>query len=150
MAQHIALVINGPNLNQLGVREPELYGSTSLADIEALCRSAAKPHGMNIEFMQSNDESEIIEAIQSATNRQKDAILINAAAFTHTSVAIRDAMLMFAGIKIEIHLSNIFSRESFRHHSYLSDIVTGVICGFGADSYRLAVEAAASKLQSSA
>jgi len=150
MAQHIALVINGPNLNQLGVREPELYGSTSLADIEALCRSAAKPHGMNIEFMQSNAESEIIEAIQSATNRQIDAILINAAAFTHTSVAIRDAMLMFAGIKIEIHLSNIFSRESFRHHSYLSDIVTGVICGFGADSYRLAVEAAASKLQSSA
>jgi 3-dehydroquinate dehydratase-2 len=150
MAQHIALVINGPNLNQLGVREPELYGSTSLADIEALCRSAAKPHGMNIEFMQSNAESAIIEAIQSATNRQIDAILINAAAFTHTSVAIRDAMLMFAGIKIEIHLSNIFSRESFRHHSYLSDIVTGVICGFGADSYRLAVEAAASKLQSSA
>jgi 3-dehydroquinate dehydratase-2 len=150
MAQHIALVINGPNLNQLGVREPELYGSTSLADIEALCRSAAKPHGMNIEFMQSNAESAIIEAIQSATNRQIDAILINAAAFTHTSVAIRDAMLMFAGIKIEIHLSNIYSRESFRHHSYLSDIVTGVICGFGADSYRLAVEAAASKLQSSA
>src|SRR6056300_1702572 len=111
MAQHIALVINGPNLNQLGVREPELYGSTSLADIEALCRSAAKPHGMNIEFMQSNAESAIIEAIQSATNRQIDAILINAAAFTHTSVAIRDAMLMFAGIKIEIHLSNIFSRE---------------------------------------
>jgi 3-dehydroquinate dehydratase-2 len=150
MAQHIALVINGPNLNQLGVREPELYGSTSLADIEALCRSAAKPHGMNIEFMQSNAESAIIEAIQSATNRQIDAILINAAAFTHTSVAIRDAMLMFAGIKIEIHLSNIYSREPFRHHSYLSDIVTGVICGFGADSYRLAVEAAASKLQSSA
>ena len=112
MAQHIALVINGPNLNQLGVREPELYGSTSLADIEALCRSAAKPHGMNIEFMQSNAESAIIEAIQSATNRQIDAILINAAAFTHTSVAIRDAMLMFAGIKIEIHLSNIYSRES--------------------------------------
>jgi 3-dehydroquinate dehydratase-2 len=105
---------------------------------------------MNIEFMQSNAESAIIEAIQSATNRQIDAILINAAAFTHTSVAIRDAMLMFAGIKIEIHLSNIYSRESFRHHSYLSDIVTGVICGFGADSYRLAVEAAASKLQSSA
>jgi 3-dehydroquinate dehydratase-2 len=150
MAQHIALVINGPNLNQLGVREPELYGSTSLADIEALCRSTAKPHGVSIEFMQSNAESAIVEAIHNATIRKISAILINAAAFTHTSVAIRDAMMMFEGIMIEIHLSNIYSRESFRHHSYLSDIATGVICGFGADSYRLAVEAAASKLQSSA
>ncbi len=150
MAQHIALVINGPNLNQLGVREPDIYGSTTLADIEALCHSTAKPHGIDIEFMQSNAEDRIIEVIQDAVQRQIDAIIINAAAFTHTSVAIRDALQMFKGIKIEIHLSNTFSRESFRHHSYLSDIATGVICGFGADSYRLAVEAAASKLQSTA
>lgn len=150
MAQHIALVINGPNLNQLGVREPEIYGSTTLADIEALCHSTAKPHGMTVEFMQSNAEDKIIQVIQDAVHRQIDAIIINAAAFTHTSVAIRDALQMFKGIKIEIHLSNTFSRETFRHHSYLSDIATGVICGFGADSYRLAVEAAASKLQSSA
>ena len=141
MTKHNALIINGPNLDQLGSREPEIYGHMSLSDIETMCHETAAKQNMNIHFMQSNAEDGIIAAIHSARENGTKAIIINAAAFTHTSVAIRDALNMFSGIRIEIHLSNVFAREAFRHHSYLSDIVNGVICGFGADSYRLAIEA---------
>ena len=143
MATHSALVINGPNLDQLGTREPEIYGATSLADIESICQNTAKEHNINLGFMQSNAESELIQAIHTAAT---DAIIINAGGLTHTSIALRDALQIFDGIKIEIHLSNIFAREEFRHHSYLADIADGVICGFGADSYRLAIRAVAAKL----
>ena len=143
MATHSALVINGPNLDQLGTREPEIYGATSLADIESVCQNTAKEHNIALTFMQSNAESELIQAIHTAAT---DAIIINAGGLTHTSIALRDALQIFDGIKIEIHLSNIFAREEFRHHSYLADIADGVICGFGADSYRLAIRAVAAKL----
>ena len=150
MATHSALVINGPNLDQLGTREPEIYGATSLADIESVCQNTAKEHNINLSFMQSNAESELIQAIHTAAapdaSRRTDAIIINAGGLTHTSIALRDALQIFDGIKIEIHLSNIFAREEFRHHSYLADIADGVICGFGADSYRLAIRAVAAKL----
>ncbi len=143
MATHSALVINGPNLDQLGTREPEIYGATSLADIESVCQNTAKEHNIALTFMQSNAESELIQAIHTAAT---DAIIINAGGLTHTSIALRDALQIFDGIKIEIHLSNIFAREEFRHHSYLADIADGVICGFGADSYHLAIRAVAAKL----
>ena len=148
MGKHKVLIINGPNLDQLGSREPEIYGHLSLSDIEFMCQGVAAQQDIQLQFMQSNAEDAIIEAIHSARNDQTDAIIINAAAFTHTSVAIRDALQMFSGIRIEVHISNIFTREAFRHHSYLSDIVNGVICGFGANSYRLAIEAVAYTLQS--
>ena len=143
MATHSALVINGPNLDQLGTREPEIYGATSLADIESICQNTAKEHNIALTFMQSNAEAELIQAIHTAA---ADAIIINAGGLTHTSIALRDALQIFDGIKIEIHLSNIFAREEFRHHSYLADIADGVICGFGADSYHLAIRAVAAKL----
>ena len=150
MATHSALVINGPNLDQLGTREPEIYGATSLADIESICQNTAKEHNIALTFMQSNAEAELIQAIHTAAapdaSRRTDAIIINAGGLTHTSIALRDALQIFDGIKIEIHLSNIFAREEFRHHSYLADIADGVICGFGADSYRLAIRAVAAKL----
>ena len=150
MATHSALVINGPNLDQLGTREPEIYGATSLADIESICQNTAKEHNIALAFMQSNAEAELIQAIHTAAapdaSRRTDAIIINAGGLTHTSIALRDALQIFDGIKIEIHLSNIFAREEFRHHSYLADIADGVICGFGADSYRLAIRAVAAKL----
>ena len=150
MATHSALVINGPNLDQLGTREPEIYGATSLADIESICQNTAKEHNIALTFMQSNAEAELIQAIHTAAtpdaSRRTDAIIINAGGLTHTSIALRDALQIFDGIKIEIHLSNIFAREEFRHHSYLADIADGVICGFGADSYHLAIRAVAAKL----
>ena len=146
MATHSALVINGPNLDQLGTREPEIYGAVRLADIESICQSTAKEHNIDLAFMQSNAEAELIEAIHTAAANASDAIIINAGGLTHTSIALRDALQIFEGIKIEIHLSNIFAREKFRHHSYLADIADGVICGFGADSYRLAIRAVAAKL----
>ena len=146
MATHSALVINGPNLDQLGTREPEIYGATSLADIESICQNTAKEHNIALTFMQSNAEAELIQAIHTAATNSTDAIIINAGGLTHTSIALRDALQIFDGIKIEIHLSNIFAREEFRHHSYLADIADGVICGFGADSYHLAIRAVAAKL----
>jgi 3-dehydroquinate dehydratase-2 len=115
-----------------------------------MCHAAAAKQDLTVNFMQSNAEDGIIAAIHTARNDGTEAIIINAAAFTHTSVAIRDAIQMFSGIRIEVHLSNVFAREPFRHHSYLSDIVNGVICGFGADSYRLAIEAVGHKLHTKA
>ncbi len=136
------LVIHGPNLNLLGSREPEVYGPDTLVSIDqALARIAAQ-NDIELETMQSNVEGEIVSRIQQAGTDQTRFIIINPAAFTHTSVAIRDAFLASTVAFIEVHLSNIYAREDFRKHSYLSDIATGVISGLGKDSYLLALEAA--------
>jgi len=141
------LVIQGPNLNLLGTREPEVYGKTTLADIHAKLGEIAKAHSIALDTYQSNHEGELIDRIQHAKQEGVDFIIINPGAFTHTSVALRDAL---AGVAIpftEIHLSNIHQREEFRKHSYLSDIATGVICGLGAIGYELALQAAIARLQ---
>ena len=136
------LVVNGPNLNLLGTREPEIYGHTTLKDIEELCESQCANHGLDLRFMQSNHEGELLDAIHSAAKSQ-DGIIINAGAFTHTSVALHDALKAVGLPCVEVHLSNTFSREEFRHHSFISAVAVGVICGFGANSYRLAIDALA-------
>jgi len=136
------LLLNGPNLNLLGTREPEVYGRATLADIETACRERAKALGLELDFRQSNSEGELVDWIQEASKGHA-AIVINPGAYSHTSVAILDA-LQAAGLPvIEVHLSNIHKREPFRHHSYVSRVAQGVICGFGADGYRMAIEAAA-------
>jgi 3-dehydroquinate dehydratase-2 len=136
------LVIHGPNLNLLGSREPEVYGPDTLVSIDqALARIAAQ-NDIELETMQSNVEGEIVSRIQQAGTDQTRFIIINPAAFTHTSIAIRDAFLASTVAFIEVHVSNIYAREDFRKHSYLSDIATGVISGLGKDSYLLALEAA--------
>lgn len=140
MAKKI-LILNGPNLNMLGQREPEVYGNTTLADIEKKCREVATSKKLEIDFLQFNSEADIISAIQSS-GKNHAAIIINAAAYTHTSVAIMDALLAVNIPVIEVHLSNIFRREQFRHNSYVSLASKGVICGFGIDSYVLAINAA--------
>ena len=137
------LVINGPNLNMLGKRETDIYGTTTLADIEKLCEKEAKAQGLTCRFFQSNDEASIIETIHKSTDEKPRAIIINAGAFTHTSVAIRDALALVSMPVIEVHLSNIYAREEFRHHSYLAEIARGVIAGFGIHSYSLAIGAVA-------
>jgi 3-dehydroquinate dehydratase II len=136
------LVVNGPNLNMLGVREPAVYGREKLADIEKLCRREGRALGLGIDFRQSNHEGEIVGWIQEARNSHA-AIVINAGGYTHSSVAILDALLLTELPVIEVHLSNIFRREAFRHHSYVSQAARGVICGFGAQGYRLALVALA-------
>ena len=138
--QHKVLVLNGPNLNMLGVREPEIYGSATLADIEAGCQKRAATLGLSVEFRQSNNEGELVSWVQEA-QASTDAIVINAGAFTHTSVALLDALSMFAKPIIELHLSNIYKREDFRHRSYISPAASGIICGFGASGYELALDA---------
>ena len=140
------LVINGPNLNLLGTREPEIYGSTTLADINAMLKSHADELGVDIDFMQSNIEGEIVTAIQEARDKY-NFILLNAAAFTHYSVAIRDAIAAISVPVIEIHLSNVHAREEFRHHSVIAPVVMGQISGFGVDSYIAALDIAARKLK---
>ena len=134
------LVLNGPNLNLLGTREPEHYGRTTLADIERDLRSHADAAGVTLSFFQSNAEADLVERIQAAGAADVDFII--PAAFTHTSVAIRDALLATGIAFIEVHLSNVHAREPFRQHSYLSDVAVGVICGLGAAGYRFALEAA--------
>ena len=134
------LVLNGPNLNMLGVREPEIYGSKSLDDIRADCGSHAATAGVALDFRQSNSESDLIDWIQQARGKA-DGIIINPAAFTHTSVAILDALVLTELPVVEIHISNIFRRESFRQHSYVSAGATGIISGFGAHGYLLAIDA---------
>jgi len=136
------LVIHGPNLNLLGSREPEVYGPDTLASIDQALTRIAAQHEIELETMQTNVEGEIVSRIQQAGADQTRFIIINPAAFTHTSIAIRDAFLASTVAFIEVHLSNIFAREDFRKHSYLSDIATGVISGLGKDSYLLALEAA--------
>ena len=135
------LFLNGPNLNLLGTREPEIYGTLSLADIEESVRDKAAGLDVEIDFRQTNDESELIEWIQESRGNY-NAIVINAAAYTHTSVGIRDAISACGVSTIEIHLSNTHARESFRHHSYLSTVCVGVIAGFGLHSYLMALDAA--------
>jgi len=144
MAKRV-LVLNGPNLNMLGTREPGTYGSQTLADIEGLCRAEADKLALTIDFRQSNHEGELVTWIQQALGTF-EAIVINAGAYSHTSVAIHDALRAVALPVIEVHLSNIYAREPFRHHSHVSAVATGVICGLGAAGYTLALRALAEKL----
>ena len=136
------LVIHGPNLNLLGTREPEVYGSDTLDDINQDLTSLAKQKGVALQTFQSNSEGDIVSCIQQARNDKVEFVIINPGAYTHTSIAIRDAFLATRLPFIEVHLSNVYAREDFRKHSYLSDIAVGVISGFGINSYRLAFEAA--------
>ena len=135
------LVLNGPNLNLLGERETTIYGNLTLEEINKKVKEEAKKYGLKVDFFQSNHEGALVEAIQKARGKY-DIIIINAAAYTHTSIAIRDAILAINIPVIEVHLSNIYKRESFRHHSYISDVAVGQICGFGVQSYLLAIKAA--------
>ncbi len=136
------LVLNGPNLNMLGTREPEIYGRETLADIEAACRKRANTLHLRLECRHSNDEAELVTWIQEAPQTAA-GILINAGAYTHTSIAILDALQLCGLPVVEVHLSNIYRREAFRHHSHISQAATGVICGFGGQGYLLALEAVA-------
>jgi 3-dehydroquinate dehydratase-2 len=136
------LIVNGPNLNMLGQREPAIYGRDTLADIEAACRSKAAALGFNIDFRQSNREGELVDWTQSAGGTFA-GIIVNAGGYTHTSVALLDALTVSGLPIIEVHLSNIFRREEFRHHSYVSRAASGVICGFGLTGYLLALDARA-------
>jgi len=138
------LVLNGPNLNLLGTREPETYGSVTLSDIESRLAGLVAQH--QLDCFQSNAEGELVDRIHQAGRENVDFILINPAALTHTSIALRDALLGVNIPFIEIHLSNVFSREAFRHHSYLSDIAVGVISGLGAQGYELALAAALTRV----
>ncbi len=136
------LVLNGPNLNMLGVREPEIYGTETLADIRASCEDKAAALGIEMDFRQSNSEAELIGWIHAARD-ERDGIVINPAAFTHTSLALLDALTLAELPVVEIHLSNVFKREEFRQFSYVSLVARGVICGFGSHGYILALEAVA-------
>ena len=136
------LLLNGANLNLLGQRETGIYGRDNLSDVENLVRIRAKEHGHNAVCFQSNSESELVEAVQNAPSQEISMVIINPGGYTHTSVALRDAFLAVSLPFIEVHISNIFSRESFRHKSYLSDIAIGVISGLGILGYRLAIIAA--------
>jgi 3-dehydroquinate dehydratase-2 len=139
------LVLNGPNLNLLGEREPATYGRTTLADIEAQCRQCAAALGLEVEFRQSNAEGDLVDWIQQARHGFA-AVILNAGAYTHTSIAILDAMLAVDVPVVEVHLSNIFQRDAFRHHSYVSRAARGIICGFGPLGYELALQAAAATI----
>ncbi len=134
------LLINGPNLNMLGSREPNVYGSLTLSEIERSLQQQAQTQGFQLSCFQSNHEGKIVDQIQSAKHNQIQGIVINAGAYTHTSIAIRDALLSVNIPFIEVHLSNVYQRETFRHHSYLSDIAIGVIAGLGWQGYRYALE----------
>jgi 3-dehydroquinate dehydratase-2 len=138
----VLLVLNGPNLNLLGERDPEQYGRATLADIEAAVRSRAAGHGLEVDFRQSNHEGELVTWIQEARGKVA-GLVFNPAGYSHTSVAIADALDLFDAPIVEVHLSNIHKREPFRHHSYVSAVASGVIAGLGAHGYELAVDAVA-------
>ncbi|MCZ6606750.1 MAG: type II 3-dehydroquinate dehydratase [Rhodospirillales bacterium] len=140
------LVLNGPNLNILGAREPDVYGHETMAEIEAACAKRASALGLTVEFRQSNNEGELVDWIQGARNGYA-GLIVNAGAYTHTSVALLDALLACDVPVIEVHLSNIFQREDFRHHSYVSKAARGLICGFGGFGYEMALDAAARMLE---
>jgi 3-dehydroquinate dehydratase II len=133
-------VLNGPNLNLLGTREPETYGYATLDDVETLCRRTAKRHRFAIEFRQSNHEGDIVGSVQEAAARKAAGIIINAGAYTHTSIALRDAVAAVKLPVVEVHISNIFARESFRHLSHIAPVAQASLCGFGIQGYALAIE----------
>jgi 3-dehydroquinate dehydratase-2 len=141
-------VLNGPNLNLLGQREPEVYGRTSLGEIEGMVREAARAHGAEIEWLQTNHEGALVDAVQGLRGRV-DGALINAAALTHSSLALRDALLAVRIPFVELHLSNIFAREPERRHSMIADLAIGMVTGFGAQSYLLALQALVGRLRGS-
>lgn len=141
------LVLHGPNLNLLGTREPDVYGRTTLADIHAMMEARAHRDGVQIESFQSNSEGGLIDRVQAAGAEGIEFIIINPGGYTHTSVALRDALAAVQIPFIEVHLSNIFARETFRHHSYFSEIAVGTICGLGAQGYALALDAALARIR---
>lgn len=141
------LVLHGPNLNLLGLREPEHYGNATLESINQRLGSLAQQAGVTLEAFQSNSEADLVGKVQATASNKTDFIIINPAAFTHTSVALRDALAAVKTPFIEVHLSNVHAREAFRHHSYFSDIAVGVICGLGAQGYELALEYALNQLR---
>ncbi|WP_386167619.1 type II 3-dehydroquinate dehydratase [Sulfitobacter pontiacus] len=134
------LILNGPNLNLLGTRQPEVYGKTTLADVEALCREKAKTLGFDVAFEQSNHEGALIDLIHAAKGKHA-GIVLNAGAYTHTSIALMDAIASVELPVVEVHLSNIHAREAFRHRSYIAPVALGQICGFGAQGYLMALDA---------
>jgi len=146
MAEKTLLILNGPNLNLLGTREPETYGTVTLAQIEAEAAACANALGYELDFRQTNLEGTLVDWVQEAETGAA-GIILNAAAYTHTSVALHDAVAAISKPVIEVHLSNIFARETYRHHSYISDVAAGVICGFGAHGYILAIDALKSMLR---
>ncbi|HEY7665388.1 MAG TPA: type II 3-dehydroquinate dehydratase [Xanthobacteraceae bacterium] len=133
-------VLNGPNLNLLGTREPDTYGRTTLKDVEKLCCEAGRRHAFEVKFLQSNHEGELVDSIQAAAAEHAAGIVINAGAYTHTSVAIRDAIAAVAVPVVEVHISNIFARERFRHRSHIAPVAKASLCGFGVAGYALAIE----------
>jgi 3-dehydroquinate dehydratase II len=142
----IVYVLNGPNLNLLGTREPQIYGHATLRDVEKLCRTAAKRHGLAVVFRQSNHEGEIVDWIQEARAKKAAGLIINPAGYTTTSVAILDALITMQAPVIEIHISNIHAREHFRRRSYVSQTARAVVCGFGIDGYALAIDGLAAMI----
>jgi 3-dehydroquinate dehydratase-2 len=148
VSRPVIAVLNGPNLNLLGERDPEVYGAETLADVEQRCRDHADGLGYDVDCRQSNREGELVEMIHAV--RHHAGLVINAGAYTHTSVAIRDAVDLVTGPVVEVHISNVHRREAFRHHSYLSDVVTGVIVGLGTQGYELAIAAIARQVDGGA
>jgi 3-dehydroquinate dehydratase-2 len=142
-------VLNGPNLNLLGTREPDVYGRTTLKDVEAMCRDAGRRHGFDIVFHQSNHEGALVDWVQEVRAKGAAGIVINPAAYTHTSIAILDAVLAADIPTIEVHISNVHARDAFRRHSYISPAAKAVICGFGVNGYVLAIDGLAAVLTSS-
>ncbi len=140
----IAYVFNGPNLNLLGTREPQIYGAQTLADVEALCQQACAAHGLQLDFRQSNNEGELVTWIHEAGRAQAEGqaagVILNAGAYTHTSIALHDAIKGAGATVIELHISNVHAREAFRHHSYISPVAKAVMAGFGVKGYVLAIE----------
>jgi 3-dehydroquinate dehydratase-2 len=143
-----ALVLNGPNLNLLGTREPSIYGTQTLADVEQLCAQACANHGLHLDFRQSNHEGELVDWLHQASSGPSAAtlagVVLNAGAYTHTSIALHDAIKASGVTLIELHISNVFAREAFRHHSYISPVAKAVLCGFGVAGYAMAIAALAS------
>jgi len=139
MAQTV-YVLNGPNLNLLGTREPETYGDATLKDVERLCRERARDHRLDLDFRQSNQEGDLIDWIHEAGAKKAAGVVLNAGGYTHTSVSIRDAVAAVAVPVIEVHISNIFAREPFRHHSHIAPVARASLCGFGITGYALAIE----------
>ncbi|WP_375227756.1 type II 3-dehydroquinate dehydratase [Roseobacter sp. S98] len=139
------LILNGPNLNLLGTRQPDVYGRTTLTDIESMCKNHAQAIGINAEFQQSNHEGALVDSIHAARGTH-DGIILNAGAYTHTSIALMDALASVELPAVELHLSNVHAREEFRHTSYIAKVAIGIICGFGARGYLLAMDALVSHL----